>query len=112
MHSSYQGRFPPFRPRFSRSKRNFSSRHDQFFHLPTTLAENDPFLRRLYGFVEYVLDDHPYPTTPAVFQQRTREIKKNIRDLNLPPYQQNFLRRLMSETGVTLVHFIRNKTSL
>ena len=100
-----QGRTVSLRPRFSNPKRKVLSHRDSFFHLPTTLAQNDPFLRRLYGVVSYYLDDHPYPSTREEFERRTFEIKQNVRDLNLRPDQQTFLERLMSETGVTLVNF-------
>ena len=63
----------------SKSRRKIPSRHDRFFHLPTVLAENDPFLRRLYSVVSLVLDDHPYPATPNNFKRRTAEIKQNVR---------------------------------
>ncbi len=76
---------------------------DRFFHLPTALAVNDPFLRRLYGVVIDVLDDHPYPSTPDEFRLRTREIKRDVQNLNLPPDQQQFIQRIMSDTGVSVV---------
>jgi hypothetical protein len=97
---------------FTRPRKKIVYYHDRFFLLPTVLAENDPFLRRLYGVVYRVLDDHPYPETSADFKRRTEEIKQNIRDLNLSPDQHNFLRRLMSDTGVTLVSFFYNKNYL
>jgi len=97
MYYRHQGQFIP--------KRKFLFRQDQFFHLPTTIAVNDPFLRRLYSVVALVLDDHPYPSTPQQFAQRTIEIEENIRRLNLAPDQLKFLRRLMKETGITLVNF-------
>lgn len=78
-------------------------RRDQFFRLPTVMAQNDVFLRRLYSVVSFYLDDHPYPSKPDEFRRRTREIKQNVHDLNLSPEQEQFLRRLMKETGVSLV---------
>ena len=84
------------------TRRPASSR-DQFFHLPTVLAENDPFLRRFYSLVLLVLDDHPYPKTGAEYARRTFEIQRNVRGLNLPSSQLRFLRRLTEETGVSLV---------
>lgn len=101
----HQGQFVPFNRRFSNTKQRVLSRQDRFFHLPTVLAQNDPFLRRLYSVVSLILDDHPYPATPQQFSQRTREIQHNVAGLNLPPDQMNFLGRLMKETGVTLVNF-------
>lgn len=83
--------------------RRTASHRDQFFHLPTVLAENDPFLRRFYSLVLFVLDDHPYPKTSEEYARRTSEIQRHVRDLNLPPSQLRFLRRLTEETGVSLV---------
>jgi hypothetical protein len=93
----------PANTRRLQPKRKIISHQDQFFHLPTTIALNDPFLRRLYSVVSFVLDDHPYPATREDFQRRTYEISKNIQDLNLSSQQLKFLRRLMTDTGVTLV---------
>jgi len=104
-----QGQFIPLTSRYRVPKQNRSIHRDRFFHLPTVIAENDPFLRRLYGVVSYVLDDHPYPSTPKEFRHRTHEIKHEIRNLNLDSDQQQFLRRLMTETGVTLVNFFSKK---
>lgn len=67
------------------------------------LAQNDPFLRRLYSFVSNVLDDHPYPSTKEEYNRRIYEIQRNVENLNLPPEQYQFLQRLMEETGVNLV---------
>ncbi len=106
MHYHHQGQFTPH---FLIEKRRTSSRRDRFFRLPTVLAQNDPFLRRLYSVVSLVLDDHPYPATPEQFHQRTLEIKQNVQNLNLSPDQNNFLRRLMKETGVSLVNLFKNK---
>jgi hypothetical protein len=104
MHHHHQGQFIPFTPQFSTQRRRNPSRHDGFFRLPTVLAQNDPFLRRLYSVVSLVLDDHPYPATPEQFQKRTLEIKNNVENLNLSPDQNSFLRRLIKETGVSLVN--------
>jgi len=105
IHYSHQRQFKPFTHQLSTSKRKYSSRHDRVFHLPTIIAQNDPFLRRLYGVVALILDDHPYPSTPEEFNRRTEEIKRNVQDLNLSPYELNFFHRLIKETGVTMVHF-------
>jgi hypothetical protein len=107
MHYHYQGQFIRYTPQYAKRKQKSSSNYDQlpFFHLPTELAENDPFLRGLYSFVIFALDDHPYPSTSAEFYRRTFEIRKNVRDLNLEPSQGRFLKRLMEETGVSLVNF-------
>ena len=83
--------------------RKATSRQNQFFHLPTVIAQNDPFIQNIYGVVELVLDDHPYPKTRDDFRRRTYEIEQNIRDLNLSKYQHRFLQDLMFETRVTLV---------
>lgn len=91
------------RQSISKSKRSFH--RDRFFYLPTVLALNDPFLRRLYSIVAFHLDDHPYPSTEKEFNRRTYQIQRNIQDLNLSPEQHQFLQRLMIETGVTLVAF-------
>ncbi|CAF1102395.1 unnamed protein product [Rotaria sp. Silwood1] len=88
---------------FSISKQKASSRHDRFFRLPTTIAQNDPVLRPLYNVISLVLDDHPYPSTREKFHRRTYEIQQNVRDLNLSPVKQKFLHRLITETSVTLV---------
>lgn len=82
-------------------KRRFPQ--DKFFHLPTAIALNDPFLRQVYGVVSQILDDHPYPTTRDEFRRRTREINRNIRELYLHTTQLNFLQRLMVETGINVV---------
>ena len=98
-HHHHQGLSIPRNSRYPIRKH----RRDQFLRLPTVIAENDVFLRRLYSVVSFYLDDHPYPSTPDEFRWRTREIKQNVRDLNLSPEQEQFLRRLMKETGVSLV---------
>lgn len=98
-HHHHQGLTIPRRSRYPVRKH----RQDRFFRLPTVIAQNDVFLRRLYSVVSFYLDDHPYPSTPNEFHHRTREIKQNVRDLNLSPEQEQFLRRLMKETGVSLV---------
>ena len=87
--------------------RKYSHRGDRFPHLPTVLAQNDPFLRRLYGAVSFIIDDHPYPTTQEEFQRRDGEIRWKLRALNLNPGQQKFLRRLETETSVSLVGLLR-----
>ncbi len=104
-----QGQFIPVISHHRISKQKRSIPRDRFFHLPTVLAVNDPFLRRLYSAVSYVLDDHPYPSTPKEFHHRTHEIKHEIRNLTLSPDQHQFLQRLMKETGVTLVNFFSKK---
>ncbi|CAF3018341.1 unnamed protein product [Rotaria sp. Silwood2] len=103
IHYPHQGLRHPNTRSSSTPKRKISYRHDRFFHLPTTIAENDPVLRRLYSIVSLVLDDHPYPSTRQEFYRRTSEIQRNVRNLNLSPMKQKFLHRLMSETDVTLV---------
>jgi hypothetical protein len=85
------------------ARRKPALHRDQLFHLPTVLAQNDPFLRRLYSVVLFILDDHPYPHTREQHARRTSEIEKKIRDLNLLPSQLRFLHRLSEETGVSLV---------
>ncbi|CAF1544652.1 unnamed protein product [Adineta ricciae] len=87
----------------TKSRQRFPSNNDRFFHLPTTIALNDPFLRRLYSVVSLVLDDHPYPSTREEFSRRTLEIEQNVRDLHLPSQQRKFLQRLQVETGISLV---------
>ncbi|UJR14011.1 hypothetical protein I4U23_001010 [Adineta vaga] len=87
----------------SKAKQRYPSHHDKFFHLPTTIALNDPFLRRLYSVVSLVLDDHPYPSTREEFSRRTHEIERNVRELHLTSNQMKFLQRLVAETGITLV---------
>ena len=110
--SSHQRQYIPPPSRSSKSRRKISYYNDRFFHLPTVLAVNDPFLNRLYGAVSNVLDDHPYPETTEDFRRRTAEIKQNVQNLNLSADQQGFLRRLMTETGVTLVSFFYAKNYL
>ncbi|CAF1533020.1 unnamed protein product [Adineta steineri] len=102
-HHPHQGLPFPIAVRFLKPKRKLTSHQDRFFHLRTTIALNDPFLRRLYSVVSLVLDDHPYPSTRDEFQRRTYEIDKNIQELNLSSHQSKFLRRLMNETGISLV---------
>lgn len=89
-----------------RTKRNISSRQDKFFHLPTVIAEKDPFLQRLYHVVTLVLDDHPYPSTQKEFYRRTYEIEQNVQDLNLSLTQYRFLDRLRIETDISQVRLL------
>ena len=101
---THQGQFILSNSQFSRRQRIVSSHRNDHFHLPTTIAQNDPFLRRLYHVVAVILDDHPYPSTPEEFDRRTQQIKENIQDLHLTLSQHKFLRRLIKETDVTLVN--------
>ena len=87
-------------------RRRPHTQQDKIFHLRTTIALNDPFLRGVYGAVWNFLDDHPYPSTRDEYQRRTREINRNVRDLNLSTMQMNFLQRLMMETGITVVRLL------
>ncbi|CAM4887464.1 unnamed protein product [Rotaria socialis] len=103
IHYSHRGLRIPNMYNHLKLKRKIASHRDRFFHLPTTIAENDPFLRRLYSVVYLVLDDHPYPSTQEEFYHRTYQIQRNIRDLNLVPSQHKFLNQLMAETSVNLV---------
>lgn len=102
-HRHYQGLSIPMSSRYWVRKSRRFPYQDRFFRLPTVLAQNDIFLQRLYSVVSFYLDDHPYPSTPEDFHRRTYEIKQNVRDLNLSPEQHQFLQRLKSETGVSLV---------
>lgn len=102
----YQGPFVKRTRYTSKQARKFLPRRDKIFHLPTALAENDPFLRNLYGVVTFILDDHPYPSTREEYYQRTYDIQRELQHLHLPPVKQKFLDRLLQETGVTVVsHF-------
>jgi hypothetical protein len=96
----------------SKPRRKLFYHHDQFFHLPTVIAENDPFLRRVYSAVSLVLDDHPYPVTQQDFTRRTYEIQQNLRELNFSPSQLKFLDRLMTETRVNLVSLLTIKKNI
>ena len=103
-HRHRQGLSMPISSHYWVRKFRRSSHRDRFFRLPTVLAQNDIFLRRLYSAVSFYLDDHPYPSTPEDFLRRTHEIKQNVRDLNLSPEQNQFLQQLKTETGVSLVN--------
>lgn len=83
-----------------RSQRKY---RDGFFHLPTVLAANDPFLRRLYGVVSDVLDDRPYPKNSIEYEKRTLEIQHEISRRHFSTSERKFLNRLQVETGVELV---------